>query len=121
MLSELSNTTTLKWVAVALLIHVVVFGLTSINYLRTTFTAHATGSQAAEGEPAAGNPAPAPSPAAAAAKPSAKTPEASDEAKEMASHKDSPVVKSITTVAKPGELPKGPCHNAMDLDGLDGK
>ncbi len=64
---------------------------------------------------------PAPSPAAAAAKPSAKSPEASDEAKEMASHKDSPVVKSITTVAKPGELPKAPAHNAMDLDGLDGK
>ena len=55
------------------------------------------------------------------AKPSAKTAETSDEAKEMASHKDSPVVKSITTVAKPGELPKGPAHNAMDLDGLDGK
>ncbi len=116
MLSELSNTTTLKWVAVALLIHVVVFGLTSINYLRTTFTAHAMASPAAEGEPS-----PAPSSAATAAKPSAKTAETSEEAKEMASHKDSPVVKSITTVAKPGELPKGPAHNAMDLDGLDGK
>jgi hypothetical protein len=123
MLSELSNTTTLKWVGVALLIHVVVFGLTSINYLRTAFTAHAAESQAAGGETPAGNPGPAaaPAPSPAAAKPSAKTAGVADEAKEMESHKDSPVVKSITTVPKPGELPKGPAHSAMDLDGLEGK
>ena len=123
MLSELSNTTTLKWVGVALLIHVVVFGLTSINYLRTAFTAHATESRAAEGETAAGNaprrrdrrrrlPRQSPPP---------RPPRSADEAKEMEQHKDSPVVKSITAVAKPGELPKGPAHSAMDLDSLDGK
>jgi hypothetical protein len=119
MLSELSNTTTLKWVGVALLIHVVVFGLTSINYLRTAFTAHATELQATEGETATSNPATAPAPAAV--KPFAKSPEVADEAKEMENHKDSPVVKSITTVAKPGELPKGPAHSTMELDGLEGK
>ena len=123
MLGELSNTTTLKWIAVALLIHVLVFGLTSINYLRTAFAARAMGPQAAEGETAAGNPAPAAAPGLSptAAKPSAKTPEVADEAKEIERHKDSPVVKSITKVAKPGELPKGPAHSAMDLDGLEGK
>ncbi len=118
MLSELSNITTLKWIGVALVIHVAVFGLTSINYLRTTFSGNATGSPVA-GETAAGNPAPAAVPAASPA--AAKPPETSDEVKEMDRHKDSPVVKSITKVAKPGELPKGPAHSPMDLDNLEGK
>ena len=122
MLGELSNTTTLKWVGVALLIHVVVFGLTSINYLRTAFTAHAMESRAAEGETAAGPaPAGATAPSPAAARPSAKTTDVTDEAKELEKHKDSPVVKSTTAVAKPGELPKGPAHSTMELDSLDGK
>ena len=37
------------------------------------------------------------------------------------SHKDSPVIKSVTEAAKPGELPKAPSRTGLDLDGLDGK
>jgi hypothetical protein len=119
MLSELSNITTLKWIGVALVIHVAVFGLTSINYLRTTFSGNAAASPVA-GETAAGNPAPAAA-SPAATNPATKPPEPSDEVKEIDRHKDSPVVKSITKVAKPGELPKGPAHSPMDLDSLEGK
>ena len=31
------------------------------------------------------------------------------------------MVKAITEPAKPGELPKAPAHNTLDLDGLESK
>jgi hypothetical protein len=139
MLSELSNTTTLMWIGVALLIHVVVFGATSINYLRGALAGHSAEPPTAEAAPPAGSPAaapaatPAPAPVAASAvppatpaaastpSPEAKPAAASDEAKMLEAHKDSPEVKAITEAAKPSELPKGPSHNAMELDSLEGK
>ena len=140
MLSELSNTNTLMWIGVALLIHVVVFGATSVDYLRSALAVRPAEPQA-QAAPPAGNP-PAAKPAAASAMASAHAPAAAstvppptanaptseakpaevpDEAKMLEAHKDSPVVKSISEVAKPGELPKAPAHNALELDSLDGK
>ena len=126
MLSELSNTTTLMWIGVAFLIHVVVFGATSVSYLRTAFTAGAAESRPDEAEAATAKPTPAPAPTAppVAAKPSApeaKPAEVVDESKMLEAHKDSPVVKSITDAAKPSELPKAPSRNGLDLDSLEGK
>lgn len=146
MLSELSNTNTLMWIGVALLIHVVVFGATSINYLRSALAVRSVDPPAQTAPPAAdtasapaATPAPAAAPASAPApvtaatvlpaaaapsktpSPETKPAEVTDEAKMLEAHKDSPVVKSITEAAKPGELPKGPSHNAMELDSLDGK
>ena len=137
MLSELSHAGTLMWIGVALLIHVVVFGATSVNYLRAAFNPGAAESQPAEGDaaapasasssPASGSAAPVATPASGvAASPKAaaaevKSPEPTDEAKMLEAHKDSPVVKAITEPAKPGDLPKGPSHNGLDLDTLDAK
>ena len=123
----MSNAATLMWIFVAFLIHAVVFGATSMNYLRATFLPKTAQSQPAEADAAPAGPAavaaPSPLPAAApkAAAAAAKSPEPADEAKLLEAHKDSPVVKAITEPAKPSELPKGPSHNGLDLEGLEGK
>jgi hypothetical protein len=121
MLAEMSNAATLTWIFVAFLIHAVVFGATSMNYLRATFLPKTAQSQPAEADATPAVPAPLPPAAPKAAAADAKTPEPADEAKLLEAHKDSPVVKAITEPAKPSELPKGPSHNGLDLEGLENK
>ena len=122
MLSELSNTATLKWIGVALLIHVIVFGATSVNYLRTVFDRSASEKQDSAVAATADAPPPAVPPVVAKKPaPPEKTSQAADEGKMLEARKDSTVVKSITAAAKSTELPKTPTRNALDLDGLEGK
>ena len=64
MLSELSNRTTLMWIGVALVIHIVIFGVTSLNATSLNYLRGKTAESAApEAETPAANPAPAPAPA----------------------------------------------------------
>jgi hypothetical protein len=127
MVAELSNAQTLKWVGVALLVHVVIIGATSVNYLRdhvfdaagapARAAARAAAIQAAK-KPATPATAPtattptAPKPAEAT-KP--KTP-ADEDAALIEKNKTNPVIKSITESAKPADIPKTPTRNGFNFD-----
>ena len=123
MLSEMSNRTTLIWIGVALLIHVVV----SAPPRSATCVPHwgsarpkrnpptPTYRQAPRLRPPRCRP-PRPRPPRRT-----PTPGFSTRPRCWKSTRASPVVKSITETAKPENLPKAPSPTALVLDSLDGK
>ena len=128
----------LFWMGIAVLIHVVVIGGTSVGYIRDRWidpegaklrreaAAAALAAEKAKAQAAARPAAPqaassnavavatnapasgAPTNAPAATNAAAATPAAGDEASELAAHKNTTVVKRITEAASTNEIPKKP-------------
>jgi hypothetical protein len=127
MVAEMSNANTLKWVGVALVLHVILIGATSISYMRTHWFGKndaqvmddAKSATPAQAEAASDKPAVV-APQAPAAEKTAITPPApspqglSDDDKKLAELKNNPEVKKVTATAKPGELPKSPSLKGID-------
>jgi hypothetical protein len=124
MIAEMSNARTFMFIGIAFVVHAAVILGTSIPYMRTHwFGAKAPEEKIAQDDGKASPPAASASAAApAAASPSAPAPSIgptaglSDDDKKMAERSSSPIVKSVTEAAKPGELPKGPSANPLDLN-----
>ena len=132
--SDLTSGRTLFWVGVALVIHVVLIGATSMGYIRDRWIdpagaqARAQARQeaaareqeakkAAETQPAAAPTAPTTAPVAKAAAPKREAdPDAAAEQRLLEQRKDSKVVRDITEAAKPEEIPKEPSRNGFELD-----
>jgi hypothetical protein len=124
MAAELSSASTLKWVGVAFLVHVVILCATSVGYIRDTWVdpqgaqaRRAAAAKAAE-IAAAAKPADVAQPAAKsdATKPAVAAPKPDDTAALIEKNKDKPVIKNITETAKPGETPKSPTRNGFNFD-----
>jgi hypothetical protein len=119
MAAEMSNAQTLKWVGVALLVHVVILGATSVGYIRDTWIDPAGAEARRAAAASAVKPAETPQPATAAtAKPDAAkpAPKPDDTASLIEKNKDKPIIKNITETAKPSETPKSPTRNGFNFD-----
>jgi hypothetical protein len=136
------------YVAVSLVLHLILFAATSVNFIRDSWIdpqgaaarkAAAAAEKAAKQTPAVSQPtAPAATPAAATpaaaapgnaaatpAKPAAPANNAagatgSKSEQLMNDRKDTPIVKKTTEAAKPSELPKAPDDLGMGLDDFGG-
>ncbi len=123
MVAEMSNARTLAWIGVAAVIHLAIIGGTSVGYIREHWFASKVGEPATPADQKPQMPTTAPSPVVAAMvkasdaqNPSVLPAGLSDDDKKLAARRDSPEVKGVTEAAKPGELPKGPQHNAFEID-----
>jgi hypothetical protein len=137
MLTELSDITTLKWIGVAFVIHVVVIGGFSAGYIRESLLGSPKPPEPVatpDGKDARTQPATRPGAAAvagagtakvaagnsgtgAAAVGQPKAPE-TDDAKLMREHKDAPVIKNVTEMPKPKEIPTLPT-GSIPMDNED--
>ena len=119
MVGDLTSGRTLMWVGVALVIHLVLIGATSVGYIRDKWIDPA-GAQArheAQANADAKPPMPATQPAApgAATQRGVVTKDLSEQ-QILEQRKDSKVVRDITEPAKPSEIPKEPSRGGFDLD-----
>jgi hypothetical protein len=121
MVGDLTSGRTLMWVGVALVIHLVLIGATSVGYIRDKWIDPA-GAQArrdAENAGKAGanavSPATQPTNASPTSRPTAVSSDAAEQ-RLLEQRKDSKVVKDITEPAKPSEIPKEPSRSGFDLD-----
>jgi hypothetical protein len=121
MVAEMSNMRTLKWVGVALAIHLVLMVATSMGKIKELMgQAHLFGmtpaqvaapDEAKQPETPATQPATAPArPVAAANSADAPAPPKSDADRKLEdmSKNGNPMAKKVTEASKPNELPKGP-------------
>lgn len=116
MVTELSDLNTLKWIGVALVIHVVVIGGFSAGYIRESLLGAPKPPEpvpTADGKNGTTQPATRPASGASAlagggaTAPKPKSPE-SDDARLMREHKDAPVIKKVTELPKAKEIPTMP-------------
>jgi hypothetical protein len=133
MVTELSDLNTLKWIGVAFVIHLVVIGGFSAGYIRDSLLGSPKPPEpvpTANGKSATSQPASRPGAAVAggaAGKPATggggaatglpKGPE-TDDAKLMREHKDAPVIKKVTELPHPKEIPTMPT-GSLSLDPED--
>jgi hypothetical protein len=120
MVGDLTSGRTLMWVGVALVIHLVLIGATSVGYIRDKWIdpagaqarrdAENAGKAGASAATAATQPTP-----AATSRPAVVSSDAAEQ-QMLEQRKDSKVVKDITEPAKPGEIPKEPSRRGFDLD-----
>jgi hypothetical protein len=133
MLTELSDLNTLKWIGVAFVIHLVVIGGFSAGYIRDSLLGSPKPPEpvaTADGKNAKTQPATRPGAAvggggaakvatgnAGGAAGQPKGPE-TDDAKLMREHKDAPVIKNVTELPKPKEIPTLPT-GSIPMDNED--
>ena len=107
-------------VAVALVLHIVLFSLGSINYLRDTFIDPEGAAERKKAAAAAANPEPTPTatpaPTASATPVPSPTAGAKTEEQLLKERSEAPVVKAITETAKPEEIPDLPKNDGMSLE-----
>jgi hypothetical protein len=118
MVSDFCDLSTLKWVGVALVIHAIVIGGFSLDYIRECVSPSPVQATPADGKSGAQpTSAPAsqmqPKPAADGKGASGKL----DEEKILQQRKDTDVVRKLSDTAKPADMPKEP--GGLSLDSMD--